>query len=84
MKKATVTVTFEQEKLKAIQFYVGKSGTSLEAELDDLMARLYKKYVPPQTREYIESTEEPETRPRPRPERPDRPIGQVQRGDDEV
>jgi hypothetical protein len=29
MKKATVTVSFEQEKLKAVQFYAGKNGTSL-------------------------------------------------------
>ena len=69
MKKATVTVTFEQEKLKAIQFYLSKSGASLEAELDDFMAKLYKRYVPSQTREYIESMEEPEVRPRPRLER---------------
>ena len=34
MKKATVTVSFEQEKLKAVQFYAGKNGTSLELELD--------------------------------------------------
>jgi len=32
MKKATVTVSFEQEKLKAVQFYAGKNGTSLELE----------------------------------------------------
>ena len=25
MKKATVTVSFEQEKLKAVQFYAGKN-----------------------------------------------------------
>lgn len=36
MKKATVTVSFEQEKLKAVQFYAGKNGTSLELELDML------------------------------------------------
>ena len=77
MKKATISVAVEQEKLRAIQFYMGKSGTSLEAELDDFMARLYKKYVPSQTREYIESAEESEPRPRPRAERPDRSIGQT-------
>ena len=54
MKKATVTVSFEQEKLKAVQFYAGKNGTSLELELDMFMEKLYKKYVPSQTREYIE------------------------------
>lgn len=42
MKKATVTVSFEQEKLKAVQFYAGKNGTSLELELDMFMEKLYK------------------------------------------
>ncbi|MFQ6956326.1 Uncharacterised protein [uncultured Anaerotruncus sp.] len=69
MKKATVTVSFEQEKLKAVQFYAGKNGTSLELELDTFMEKLYKKYVPSQTREYIESMAEPEEQPRPRPAR---------------
>ena len=84
MKKATITVTFEQEKLKAIQFYMSKCETSLEAELDDFMAKLYKKYVPSQTREYIESGEEPDPRPRLRAERPDCSAGQMQRGEDEA
>lgn len=69
MKKATVTVSFEQEKLKAVQFYAGKNGTSLELELDTFMEKLYKKYVPSQTREYIESMAEPEEQPRLRPAR---------------
>lgn len=69
MKKATVTVSFEQEKLKAVQFYAGKNDTSLELELDTFMEKLYKKYVPSQTREYIESMAEPEEQPRPRPAR---------------
>ena len=30
MKKATITIAFDQAKLKAIQFYMSKSGTSLE------------------------------------------------------
>ena len=66
MKKATISVAVEQEKLRAIQFYMGKSGTYLEAELDDFMARLYKKYVPSQTREYIESRESSEEPARPK------------------
>ena len=66
MKKATVTISFDQEKLKAIQVYAGKTGTSLESELDAFMEKLYKKYVPSQTREYIESMAEPEEQPRPR------------------
>ena len=37
MRKATVTISFDQEKLKAVQFYAGKNDTSLEAELDAFM-----------------------------------------------
>ena len=69
MKKTTISVAVEQEKLRAIQVYMGKSETSLEVELGEFMAKLYKRYVPSQTREYIESMEDPEERPRPRPNR---------------
>ena len=78
MKKATISVAVEQEKLRAIQFYMGKSGTSLEAELDDFMARLYKKYVPAQTREYIESRESSEEPARPKSGKPARTTEPIQ------
>lgn len=67
MKKVTVSIQFEQEKLRAIQFYAGKKDTTLEEELGDVMQKLYEKYVPAQTREYIESMAETGERPRPRP-----------------
>lgn len=77
MKKATISISFEQEKLRALQFYAGKKDSSLEAELDDFMTKLYEKYVPAQTREYIESMAEPTEKPRPRPSRPaSRPSGE--------
>lgn len=69
MKKTPITIQFDQEKLKALQFYTGKKGSSLEAELDDFMRKLYEKNVPAQTREYIESLAEPEEPPRSRPGR---------------
>ena len=69
MKKTAISISCEQEKLKAIQFYMKKSETSLEAELGEFMAKLYKRYVPSQTREYIESMDDPEDRSRPRPNR---------------
>ena len=67
MKKVTVTAACEQEKLRAIQFYLAKGNTSMEAELDRFLERLYKKYVPAQTREYIDSMEGTEERPRAKP-----------------
>ena len=75
MKKAAVTITFEQEKLKAVQFYMSKKDTSLDAELDEFVARLYEKFVPAQTREYIESMAEQEPAAPARPRRTPRPGG---------
>ena len=72
MKKATVAISFDEEKLKAIQFYAGKTGTSLESDLDEFMEKLYKRYVPSQTREYIESMAEPDEQTRQRPPRASR------------
>lgn len=55
MRKITVSVQVDAEKLRAIQFYVGRKNSSMEAELEDCVNKIYEKYVPAQTREYIES-----------------------------
>ena len=51
MRKITVSVQVDAEKLRAIQFYVGRKNSSME----DCVNKIYEKYVPAQTREYIES-----------------------------
>lgn len=85
MKKATVSVQFDQEKLKALQFYTGKLGSTLDRELDAFLEKLYKKNVPVQTREYIESMADQEEAPRPRPNRPaGQPTGDGPAGRTEV
>lgn len=69
MKKATISIQIEQEKLRALRFYAGKKESSLESELEEFIEKLYEKYVPAQTREYIESLGPEEAKPRPRPDR---------------
>lgn len=54
MKKATLTITFEKEKLDALTYYMEKKDVKLQAELSDSIQKLYEKYVPQPTREYIE------------------------------
>ena len=67
MRKITVSVQVEAEKLRAIQFYVGRKNSTVEAELEDCVNKIYEKYVPAQTREYIYSIAAPA-----RPSRPSR------------
>lgn len=54
MKKTTVQISFENEKLRAIHQYM-KDETELQAELETLLQTLYEKHVPAPVREYIES-----------------------------
>ncbi len=65
MRKVTVSVQVDAEKLRAIQFYAGRKDSSMEAELEDCINKIYEKYVPSQTREYIESMVTPARSARP-------------------
>ena len=64
MRRITVSVQVDAEKLRAIQFYAGRKDSSLEAELEDCVKKSYEKYVPAQTREYIASIAAPTRPPR--------------------
>ena len=75
MRKVTVSVQVDAEKLRAIQFYARRKDSSMEAELEDCVNKIYEKYVPAQTREYIESIAAPA-----RPPRPSRPTPKTEEG----
>ena len=44
MKKATVTVTFDDEKLGALEFSLRKEHSSVQEHLEDALNALYEKY----------------------------------------
>lgn len=72
MKMTTLTVAFNTEKLDALTFHMGKRETDLQAELNDTVQKLYEKYVPQATREYIDDKVTRDAA-RERPRRPARP-----------
>lgn len=55
MKQAAITIKYDEEKLNAIKQYMGKKDADFEAELNEVLGKLYEKYVPQAVREYIES-----------------------------
>lgn len=73
MKNTTMTVTFNTEKLDALTFHMVKKDADLQVELNDTIQKLYEKYVPQATREYIDDKISREDVPRDRPRRPARP-----------
>jgi len=73
MKKTTIQISYDAEKLGAIRQYMGKKDTEIQPELEDFMQKLYEKHVPAPVREYIENRDSDETEASPRPSRPAAP-----------
>ena len=57
MKKTTLQVKTESEKVEALRIFLSEKDGNVEAELADYVDVLYKKYVPATVREYSEKTD---------------------------
>ena len=55
VKKATLQISFDSEKLGALKLYMDKKDVSLVAELNTAMNKFYEKHVPAPVREYIQN-----------------------------
>ena len=64
MKKATVTVTFDDEKLGALEFSLRKEHSSVQARMDDALKQLYEQTVPEAVREYLDGKAVPAPKPK--------------------
>ena len=69
MTKSTITVTFDEEKLGALEFSLKKAGSSVQARLEQTLEQFYEQTVPAPVREYLDSRAAPAPRPR-RPAKP--------------
>lgn len=64
MEKVCVTVSMEEERLKALEFALKKKNSSVQRRMDDALRQLYEKEVPEPIREYVDSLLAPPPRPR--------------------
>ena len=53
MKKATVTLPYDEEKLAALRIYMQRKNTDLDSELLAQLDRLYVRFVPAGVQEYL-------------------------------
>jgi len=53
MRKINLTVSYEEEKVKALRWYLEQKGTKLEDELSKAVDSLFQKNVPANVRNYI-------------------------------
>ena len=57
MKQTTIEFSFDDAKLEAINIFLKDKDATLSEELDRFMDAIYKKYVPPAVRVFIEKRE---------------------------
>lgn len=58
MKKESITLSMEAQKLQATRRYMDKKDVSIEQALTDTLQKLYEKHVPAAVREYIDENAE--------------------------
>ena len=71
MEKNEITLSFDSEKLEALEFALRKEHSSVRRRLTESLRQLYEQTVPEPVREYLDARSAP-SRPR-RPPRPSRP-----------
>lgn len=59
MKKVEITISFEEEKLEALEFSLRKEKSSVQKKMQEELAALYEKAVPEAVREYLERKSAP-------------------------
>lgn len=59
MRKATVTVSYDEKKLDALRKYLEKKGIDFEDEMVKSIDALYNKNVPSAVKEYLDMKSEP-------------------------
>ncbi|MEI3117236.1 MAG: DUF6103 family protein [Merdibacter sp.] len=70
MKKTTISVAFDEEKLSAAKLYMEQKGLSFETEMERAADALYGKYVPANVREFIEMSAGTKAVPKPKKPKP--------------
>lgn len=55
MQKINITLTFDDEKLDALEFSLRKEKTSVQARMDKALQELYEQSLPEAVREYLDS-----------------------------
>ena len=64
MKKVNITLTFDDDKLDALEFSLRKEHSSVHARMDDALKQLYEQAVQEAVREYLDSKAVPAPKPK--------------------
>lgn len=70
MQKTEITLSFDGEKLDALEFYLKKENTTVQKRMNEALTELYERIVPEAVREFLDRKAPPPAKPkRPAPPR---------------
>ena len=69
MQKTEITLSFDGEKLDALEFYLKKENTTVQKRMNEALMELYERTVPDAVREFLDRKTPTLSKPR-RPARP--------------
>lgn len=55
MKKIDITLSFEDEKLEAMEIFLRKDGSSVQKKMEETLKKLYEEVVPEPVREFVDA-----------------------------
>lgn len=59
MSTINITIPFDEEKLRALDFSLAKENSSAQKRMEEMLDELYTKSVPEALREYVDSKSAP-------------------------
>lgn len=70
MKKSSISIMYDDEKLSAIRLYMSQRDLNFKEELEKSVDTLYAKYVPANVREFIDMKGSQVKTPKPKKPKP--------------
>lgn len=55
MGKVSITLSFEEDKLEAMEICLKKDGSSVQKKLEETLKKLYEEVVPEPVREFVDA-----------------------------
>lgn len=76
MQKVNITLTLDDWKLQALEYYLKQENTTVQKKLDEAMGQLYEQMVPEVVRQFVEGvngTKPKRPAPAPKPQASQKP-----------
>lgn len=64
MQKTEIMLSFDGEKLDALEFYLKKENTTVQKRMNEALTELYERIVPEAVREFLDRKAPPPARPK--------------------